>query len=164
MWKKPSMLKPTKLDRQNVLKAFTRSMKNATIDAKEAEEFLFKYHKEYHVDYFDKATNVLWNIRQSPQLLQKHTFSSLFCCSDEHLREGSSAEQWYLELDEEKKAQKEIMEYVQQYNAATDTTGSMECGKCKSQDIASMQQQTRGADEAITTFLFCRNCSARWRI
>lgn len=37
------------------------------------------------------------------------------------------------------------------------------CGVCKSRKISSYQQQTRSADEPMTTFAKCLACGKRWR-
>lgn len=44
--------------------------------------------------------------------------------------------------------------------AATDT---FTCRKCKGNQCTFYQLQTRSADEAITTFVTCISCSARWK-
>ena len=37
------------------------------------------------------------------------------------------------------------------------------CKLCKSEDVNWHQKQTRSADEAMTVFLECANCGAKWR-
>jgi len=37
------------------------------------------------------------------------------------------------------------------------------CGKCRKHMVSYYQQQTRGCDEAITTFCTCHNCGNKWR-
>lgn len=41
--------------------------------------------------------------------------------------------------------------------------GMFTCSKCKSKKIAFVQLQTRSADEPMTTYLTCTNCSKRWK-
>lgn len=38
------------------------------------------------------------------------------------------------------------------------------CFRCKSKRIMSRQQQTRSADEPMTTFLICTSCQNKWRM
>lgn len=44
-----------------------------------------------------------------------------------------------------------------------DYTGMFQCGKCKSKKTRYYQMQTRSADEPMTTFVTCVNCSNRWK-
>lgn len=50
---------------------------------------------------------------------------------------------------------------------ASDTTkiadGMFTCGKCKSKKTHYYQMQTRSADEPMTTFVSCLNCSNKWK-
>lgn len=40
--------------------------------------------------------------------------------------------------------------------------GILKCMKCKSMKTYSYSKQTRGADEAMTTFIFCSKCGHKW--
>ena len=42
-------------------------------------------------------------------------------------------------------------------------SGMFKCGKCKSTKTTYYQLQTRSADEPMTTFITCMNCSNRWK-
>ena len=44
-----------------------------------------------------------------------------------------------------------------------DYSGLFTCGKCKSKKTTYYQMQTRSADEPMTTFVTCINCSKRWK-
>ena len=50
--------------------------------------------------------------------------------------------------------------YFPKIEASTDT---FQCRKCKSNKCTYTQVQTRGADEPMSTFVTCLNCSQRWR-
>lgn len=41
--------------------------------------------------------------------------------------------------------------------------GMFRCGKCKTYKTSYYQMQTRSADEPMTTFVTCHNCSNRWK-
>jgi len=42
-------------------------------------------------------------------------------------------------------------------------TSMFRCGKCKKNNCTYYQMQTRSADEPMTTFVTCLNCSKRWK-
>ena len=42
-------------------------------------------------------------------------------------------------------------------------TDEFKCFKCKKNKCTYYQQQTRSADEPITTFVSCLNCGNKWR-
>ena len=42
-------------------------------------------------------------------------------------------------------------------------TDMFRCGKCKKNNCTYYQMQTRSADEPMTTFITCLNCSNRWK-
>ena len=44
-----------------------------------------------------------------------------------------------------------------------DYDGLFKCGKCKSVKTTYYQMQTRSADEPMTTYVTCKNCSNRWK-
>lgn len=41
--------------------------------------------------------------------------------------------------------------------------GIIQCGRCKSRLTTYYEQQTRSADEPMTAFVLCLNCSHRWK-
>lgn len=47
--------------------------------------------------------------------------------------------------------------------AANAKEGLFKCGKCKSLKTTFHQMQTRGADEPMTNFVTCLNCSHQWK-
>jgi DNA-directed RNA polymerase subunit M/transcription elongation factor TFIIS len=44
-----------------------------------------------------------------------------------------------------------------------DYVGLFRCGKCKSKKTTYYQMQTRSADEPMTTFVTCMECSNKWK-
>ncbi len=42
-------------------------------------------------------------------------------------------------------------------------TDMFKCGKCRARNATYFQMQTRSADEPMTTFVTCLNCSNRWK-
>ena len=47
--------------------------------------------------------------------------------------------------------------------AEKDYEGLFKCGRCKSLKTTYYQMQTRSADEPMTTYVTCKNCSNRWK-
>jgi len=169
MWKQPVDHQPVTASlRQRMVRVFAKAT-NATdgchIDPRNMEECLFVSHEQYGIDYRAKAEWLLWNINNNSDVLRRHTASSIWATSDEDLR-GEATSEWYQQMRKNKEAEERILTYVKIYDKAEleKSSGALVCPKCWHNDIATTQQQTRGADEAITTFLFCLNCSARWRM
>lgn len=67
-------------------------------------------------------------------------------------------EKWnkLLEIQKERDENK----YAPKIEASTD---NFTCRKCKSNKCSYYQLQTRSADEPMTTFVTCLNCTARWK-
>lgn len=42
-------------------------------------------------------------------------------------------------------------------------TSLLTCSKCKKNNVAYSEMQTRSADEPMTTFAFCQECGHRWK-
>ena len=59
------------------------------------------------------------------------------------------------------KSMKELIEKAKA--AEEDYEGLFKCGKCKSTKTTYYQMQTRSADEPMTTFVTCLNCTKRWK-
>lgn len=47
--------------------------------------------------------------------------------------------------------------------ASGNVTDMFKCGKCKKRRTTYYQMQTRSADEPMTTFVRCLECSHRWK-
>ena len=58
------------------------------------------------------------------------------------------------------KIKRDKYKFEAKVEASTDT---FTCGKCKSKKCTYFQQQTRSADEPMTTFVTCLQCDARWK-
>lgn len=67
-------------------------------------------------------------------------------------------ELWKPHID--KKNAKDKSEVEVNLSAATD---EFFCGKCKKNICSYYEQQTRSADEPMTTFINCLNCGNRWK-
>ena len=98
MWKKPVQNKTVTLSgRQKIIQAFTKVVTSENVDPTELEEIMFVAYKQYGIDYFEKAETLLWNITNNPSILTRHTASSLFCSSNEELR-NDETKLWYQQV------------------------------------------------------------------
>ena len=68
-------------------------------------------------------------------------------------------EKWKHIYDEKEKREK----YLYEIDKGMIIPGTFICGRCKSDEPTYYQLQTRGADEATTTFVTCLNCGNRWK-
>ncbi len=50
-----------------------------------------------------------------------------------------------------------------QYQEDAATTNQYKCGRCQGRKTTFYQQQTRSADEPMTTFIRCTKCGNRWK-
>lgn len=55
-------------------------------------------------------------------------------------------------------------EIKDKYQKNVITTELYKCKTCNKRKCTTMQSQTRGTDESITTFVTCMNCGNRWRV
>lgn len=67
----------------------------------------------------------------------------------------------YAAATRERAERRDRMEAAAAMSEAPD--GMFTCGKCRSQKTTYYQLQTRSADEPMTTFVTCTNCSKRWK-
>jgi transcription elongation factor S-II len=58
------------------------------------------------------------------------------------------------------KKERDENKYTPKIEASTD---NFTCRKCKSKQCSYYQLQTRSADEPMTTFVTCLNCTTRWK-
>lgn len=61
-------------------------------------------------------------------------------------------------------AQRALKTYLKKLDSGVNSSQQfIRCNKCKSDDIAWREQQTRSADESATLFFSCNNCGAKWK-
>jgi len=56
---------------------------------------------------------------------------------------------------------------INEHQLATDEgtgTDLIQCRRCKQNNCAYTEAQTRGADEPMTLFVLCKNCGHRWKM
>jgi len=66
-------------------------------------------------------------------------------------------------LEKQKLLAKSLIKLKNTHEVPADFVGMFKCGKCKSERTTYYQLQTRSADEPMTTFVTCLDCSNRFR-
>jgi len=112
-------------------------------------------------DYESKIRQMYWNIRQRPELLGLYSWETLVRLDDNCLGEGTSTETWLNKYHEDVKCQHILLH---EEHRSEMKEGALKCKRCGSYDISVHQQQTRSADEGITTFCECQQCFLRWKM
>ena len=82
--------------------------------------------------------------------------------SDREMRRGTALE----EVERaEAQHQAHFEDMLQQRYSSVDSGHSvMRCRRCKKSNLAFEQKQTRGADESMTIFVSCKDCSLNWKL
>ncbi|XP_048231392.1 transcription elongation factor TFIIS [Ricinus communis] len=111
-----------------------------------------------------KYRSLIFNIRdaKNPDFRRKVLLGQV---KPERIAELSSEE---MASDERRKKNKEIKEKAllvcQLAGAPKATTDQFKCGRCGQRKTSYYQMQTRSADEPMTTYVTCVNCSNRWKM
>jgi len=134
---------------------YNYSLKEAT-----SRKVVKKWNNPYYVQlYSDRLRSIFINLQNSEELL-------------EQIKDGTIKAQvvpfmTHQEMDMKKwgslidaKMIRDKTKYDTVMEASTDT---FTCRKCKSKKCNYYQQQTRSADEPITTFVTCLECGNRWK-
>lgn len=69
-----------------------------------------------------------------------------------------------IQFDRDCRLEEHEMAILKSSFETTGQTRSLRCSRCKSQNIDVQQRQTRSADEGMTIFCGCRDCSAQWTL
>jgi len=115
-------------------------------------------------EYTQKYRDLSWNLRdpKNPEL-------------NEALLAGEILPQRFVNMSADELASSKVKlertksrEWMKQANRSDHNTGAsmtdeFKCGKCKQRNCSYYQQQTRGADEPMTTFVTCMTCGNRWK-
>jgi len=127
------------------------------------EDALYAVHatsKEYTQRYRDLA----WNLRDSknPGLNEALLSGEILPQRFIHMSSDELASD---KVKVEREASREWMKQANRsdHNTGASMTDEFKCGKCKTRNCSYYQQQTRGADEPMTTFVTCMTCGNRWK-
>lgn len=120
--------------------------------------------KEYKLDdsyikniYDNKINDILYNINENNIELIEELKNKII---DEHklpyLQPSDLNKKIWLPI-------KKKLEYIALKKNNIYTTDLYECKKCKNRKCTLYQQQTRSADEPMTTFITCTICKNKWK-
>tara|TARA_B100000424_G_scaffold225565_1_gene185761 strand:+ start:6887 stop:7396 length:510 start_codon:yes stop_codon:yes gene_type:complete len=132
---------------------------NATLNHATQKNIIKKWDNIYFVQlYLDRLKIVIQNIK-NPIILEKLKTRQFKAKDFAFLTHQEMLPEKWDELIELKKILLEN-KYSPKVEASTD---NFTCWKCKSKQCTYYQLQTRSADEPMTTFVTCLNCSTRWK-
>lgn len=137
------------INRLNSIKAFSFVLKNEN-NIRILEKYIFDKAK-------DNQDKYCWFIYQTIGLLMKD--KGKLKEISKNLKEGNIG--WHSPIYD--RVSKRIEEFDQYLVCPVEVVeGVIECPKCKGTKTWSVQKQTRGSDEPMTTFSKCVNCEYQW--
>jgi transcription elongation factor S-II len=112
--------------------------------------------------YSSRCNSLLQNMKHkdNPELLQKLKNGELAPAKFANMTHKQMFPAHWEKLYEQA-ASREIRRTIKLDAGTVD--GAYECHKCKTKKTVYRQLQIRSADEPMTTFVFCLNCSHRWK-
>lgn len=112
-----------------------------------------------HMRYTSLVRRMLFNLKNNPQLQHKYEPDTLCTRSPMDLAAGTPIHSVYTEYE-----QREMQKYA--VNAADHVVDSLiyQCARCKSRKVTFYSLQTRSADEPMTNYFTCHNCSKVWKM
>ena len=125
------------------------------------DEASYSNHKGERAAYLSSMRCLLYNLQTNPPLRGVDA-GTLATMSDEEMRKGTVLQD-IEQTEEDRRSRFEAM--LQERNDSVETRHSnIRCRKCKRSNLAFEQKQTRGADEAMTVFLTCKDCGLNWKL
>lgn len=110
-----------------------------------------------------KYQNLIFNLKDKKNFKLRSAVLGRLIAPKELVEMGSDE----LANDETRERRRAVQERMtrdaQPFNKQAATTNMFKCGKCKGRNTTYYQMQTRSADEPLTTFVQCTDCSNRWR-
>ena len=113
--------------------------------------------------YLNKCRSILYNLKvipdksELPDKINKSNLNEIYCIP------SMSNNDVYPSIWKDrllKKKQRDREQFEPRINVSTDM---YRCNKCGKNNCTYYQAQTRGADEPMTTFITCLNCSKKWK-
>jgi DNA-directed RNA polymerase subunit M/transcription elongation factor TFIIS len=147
------------IENEKISRNIERGIYNFTLKECTNRKLLKKWDNPFFVTiYIDRMKSIYTNLQYEPfkKLIQSGDIkmSELAYMTHQEMR----PDKWTKMIEE--KSKRDQCKYETEIQASTDR---FICRKCKSNQCSYYQLQTRSADEPMTTFVTCINCSARWR-
>lgn len=153
------------INNKNISQTLEKAIYNWSIVQAKKKNIVRKWDNEPFVQiYLDRVHSIYVNINPKSYIGNKNNLKSL---KKKQIAPQDLAFMSHQELNPElwKKLLQEKFERIKKsteidVSAATD---EFECFKCRKSVCTYYQQQTRSADEPMTTFVTCLNCGNHWR-
>jgi transcription elongation factor S-II len=137
-----------------------RGIFNRTIQKATEMNIVKKWNNAYFSQlYTDWVRSIYINIQKNPTMLTMLQDKKLKAHEFAFMNHQEMNPKIWKELIENKKI-RDKYKYESALEASTDL---FTCRACKSKKCTYTQQQTRSADEPMTTFVTCLNCGKRWK-
>ena len=125
------------------------------------EKCIFKHwdNKSFSNIYLYKAMDIYANLQRNKDLIKKIQDNTFRPYEISFLKPYElDPDNWKDTLETYQKIEKNLFE-----KRKDNVVNIYRCGKCKKNECTFYQLQTRGADEATTTFVECINCGNKWK-
>jgi transcription elongation factor S-II len=147
------------INNKKISENLEKGIYNYTIEISNKKNIVKKWNnQEFVIIYIEKLKSIIFNLNNKDILtkLQKKTIKAheLAFMTHQELRPDI-----WDKLIELKKI-KDENKFCPKLEASTD---DFTCHKCKSKKCSYYQLQTRSADEPMTTYVTCLECSNRWK-
>lgn len=116
--------------------------------------------------YMPMLRSMLFNLQQNGKhLMRLHGPAQLPHLDHAVLARGTEMEGWYSTYRTKHREQEDILSSEPiNFFEGEDADSLVQCSRCHSSNVIWEQKQTRGADESMTIFFECKNCSKRWKM
>jgi transcription elongation factor S-II len=150
----------TLLDSEKKANNLETGVYNYSLKEASSRKVVKKWNNPYYVQlYSDRLRSIFLNLQNSEELLSQIKDGTIKAQVVPFMtHQEMDMKKWGSLIDA--KMIRDKTKYDTVMEASTDT---FTCRKCKSKKCNYYQQQTRSADEPITTFVTCLECGNRWK-
>lgn len=112
-----------------------------------------------HIRYTALVRRMLFNLKKNSHLQHKYSPETLCTRSPMDLAAGTPIHAVYTEYE-----QREMHRYAVNSSDHVVDSPTYQCARCKSRKVTFYSLQTRSADEPMTNYFTCHNCSKVWKM